>query len=240
MDKLELYKSFYDRENQRRESLNNSVSIPVGIITGLIATLVFLITRFNYGDNLLYTWSLIILVLISIILLSISIAYLTKSFNNFAKGHDYIEIALLSDIENYYDELLKYHKNKIDKVDHDFQNYLCAEFIKYADNNARINDKRSFDLYKSKQFMFFSIVFLAFSFIPFGFGNYKTPEKVPNQQIEKINANKELDLKIDSLLNVKLKQIENERTKTDTKGSSKADSTATKATDREISKGYKN
>ena len=210
MDKLELYKSFYDRENQRRETLNNSVSIPVGIITGLIAALVFLTTKFNYRDNLIFTWILIILVLLSIILISISIVYLTKSFNNFAKGHNYIEIALLSEIEEYYKELLKYHNNKVDKADHDFQNYLCNEFIKYSDNNAGINDKRSFDLYKSKQFMFFSIIFIALSFIPFGTGIYKVPKKVTKDQIEKIIPNKEIDLKIDSFLNVKLKKIKNE------------------------------
>ena len=53
MDKLELYKSFYDRENLRRETLNNSVSVPVGILTGLIAAIVFLITSFNYKSNLI-------------------------------------------------------------------------------------------------------------------------------------------------------------------------------------------
>lgn len=205
MDKLELYKSFYDRENIRRDTLNNSVSIPIGILSGFIAAIVFLITKNAYYINLICTWIFIVLIAISIILIGISIIYLIKSFNNFVKGYNYMEIALLTDIDKYYYELKEYNKKKTEKTETEFRQYLEKEFIKYADINAVINDKRSFDLYKSKQFLFLSIVIIALSCIPFGYGVLKVSGEYEGKTKNILNDSK-ISSQIDGLINFNLKE----------------------------------
>jgi len=232
MDKLELYKSFYDRENQRRDTLNNSVSIPIGILSGLIAAVVFLTTRFVYNENLICLWIFLTLTALSILLIVISIIYLIKSFNNFVHGYNYMEIALLTDINSYYIELQDFNKKNAEKTELEFQQYLVNEFIKYADNNAVINDKRSYSLYKSKQFLFFSIVFIALTCIPFGFGVYKVPGNDTKVPTENIIDDSNIDFKIDSIVNVKLKNLENEREKSTQENTSPS----AKTTNGEISK----
>ena len=80
--------------------------------------------------------------------------------------------------------------------------------------------------------MFLSIVGIALVCIPFGFGMYRGSDKVTKVQSDREIHYSEIDSKIDSLLNVKLKQIENERSKSTTKDSSPS----AKTTDRETSK----
>ena len=212
MDKFELYKSFYDRENNRRDTLNNSISIPIGILSGLIAAIVFLTTKFNYKIQILSTWIFFVLTAIAIVMMCFSVVYLVKSFNNFVKGYDYMEIALLKDIEKYYNELKEYNEKDPDKTEAEFKEYLQKEFIKYADHNAVINDNRSYSLYKSKQFLFFSIVVIALTSIPFGFGEFHET-KDTERESKSIDIDSKLEYKIDSLLNLKLNQLENERKK---------------------------
>lgn len=196
MDRLEFYKSLYEREQLRRETLNNSVSIPIGIISALIAALVYIITNYNYSENIECTCGLFLLVILCVILVFISIYYIARSFNNLLRGNEYKELAIPSKIECYYNELKSYNNNDKEKTDVDFSDYLMKEFIKYADSNTKINDKRSLDLYKSKTFLILAVVVIVFASMPYVYGVCKGPKKKINVSIEK-NSDK---LKQDSIL----------------------------------------
>ncbi|WP_430815217.1 hypothetical protein [Carboxylicivirga sp. RSCT41] len=209
MNKLEFYKSIYERENLRRDVLNNSVSIPVGILSGLTASIVYLCTSFDYSNGLYLKIFFLSFVTISAIILFISIIYLIKSFNNFHKGYDYREIALLKDIDKYYVELKEQYKKKPPKAERKFIKYMESEYITYADNNTQINDARSYDLYKSKQFLFYTLITIGLTSIPFGISSYDSSlfkEQRTNTTIE-IEQNK---TKSDS---INLKSINYERKK---------------------------
>ncbi|MGB5988962.1 MAG: hypothetical protein WBG43_04420 [Marinifilaceae bacterium] len=200
MDRLEFYKSLYERENLRRDVLTNSVSIPIGIVSGVVAALVYLTTNYKYIENKLCSCIFFILVIICVIFVLISIFYIARSLNNLVKGHSYRELALPSEMENYYHGLKACNLDDKDKTDEEFSEYLTNEFTTYADHNIKINDSRSLDLYNAKSFLFISVIVIAFASIPYVYGIYKGPKKKINVRIENINNDIEYKLKIDSIL----------------------------------------
>jgi len=167
INKTDFYKTIYDRECQRRFTLDNSISIPVAVTSGLIAALVFFVSNFDYHYDLVFTIIFVILSLVSTSLLVISIVNLMRSFINFGKGYEYKEIPLLSEIEKHYHELLDYNKDDINKTEIDFEKFLQTQFIKDADANTKINDNRSFKLYLAKKYLVFTLISLGTLCIPF-------------------------------------------------------------------------
>ncbi len=204
VDRLEFYKYYYDRENERREVLNNAVSIPMGVLSALIAAIVFLISNYNF-TNVFVTWVFVIFSLTSTILVAISIYYLIYSFNKFAKGYDYKEIPLLEELHKYDIELKEYH-DKPAQAENEFKDNLISEFIKKGDINTKINDNRSFRLFKAKQFLFYSIIAIAITCIPYGINAFNTPKTNMLQQ----ENNAQLNNRIDSIIDYKLKLLKDE------------------------------
>jgi hypothetical protein len=45
MDRLDIYKDFYFREQERKNSINDSLSFPTGVITGLIAWMFYFLDQ---------------------------------------------------------------------------------------------------------------------------------------------------------------------------------------------------
>jgi hypothetical protein len=190
MDSLKLYKSFYDRETNRRDILNNSVAIPIGILSGLIAALFFLASDFNYEIKGIFYCLFLGLIIIGAIMLIIAVTYLAKSFTNFIKGHDYSEIAFLHEIELYRSELIVHYKRK-EKAEKKFMSYLKSEFIRCADHNAILNDRRSFFIFKTKQYLFIAVIAISLAYIPYGITKYKELNLRPRGIPELLN-NKDL------------------------------------------------
>lgn len=160
MQRFDLYKSIYDRENSRREVLTSSVNIPIGILTAIFTAFTYFVTSFQ-NDNLLINVVFYFLIILCFISNVISITFLLKSFNRFHKGHEYKELPFVRVMEDYYIELSNHYKKDKELIDPNFENYLISELVEYTDINMRINDQRSLDLFKAKRFIFFSLLGLA-------------------------------------------------------------------------------
>lgn len=142
------------------------------------------------------------MVLLSSTFIVIPISYLIYSFNKYSKGYDYKEIPLLGGIHKYDLELQDYHK-KSSKAEYEFKDYLIAEFIKNTDINTKINDVRSFRLYKAKQYIFYAIISFAVICIPYGINSFNDPGKENISQKNDIVLNNH----IDSIIDYKIKLI---------------------------------
>lgn len=57
MNQLEFYKEQYFKELETKDSIENSLATPIGITTGLIAGLFYLVTNFEYDFKSLNTIS---------------------------------------------------------------------------------------------------------------------------------------------------------------------------------------
>src|SRR5690606_33676172 len=86
-------KSMYDREWDKRNQLDSAISLPITILSILVAILLFLIQKFTNVLDLQCVTAFSAITMTGILFvffsLSISIYWLVGSFNNFFNGFDY-------------------------------------------------------------------------------------------------------------------------------------------------------
>ena len=91
MNRLDFFIEWYHKENERRTSLNDSLNIPIGILTGLFALMFFLLKEFDF-DNEINNWilySFVIFLAISIFFWLLVVFNLFRSYNKLYKGFEY-------------------------------------------------------------------------------------------------------------------------------------------------------
>ncbi len=158
MNDLGFYKSIYDRELNRRKSLDDSISIPIGVISLLTGLISFYYTSSEYKviiDN-----SVIALILIgtTVIFLTLSIVFLVKSYNNFLMGFSYPNISLLREVRHFQIvKIPEYNKQVGQEKQIEFEEDLTDRLIAIADRNTQINDSRGIYLYRAKTFIILSL-----------------------------------------------------------------------------------
>jgi heme/copper-type cytochrome/quinol oxidase subunit 4 len=188
MNIFEFYKELYFHEIDRKERLDSSVSIPITIITAIIAVMYFLISNFDYTLGISLSISFIITIVITLIFLIISIYQLLILYNNLSSGYKYSYFPFVSDLNKYQNELRDYYSDLGEdkaKGDSEFNEYLKDNIIKHIDYNIIRNDSRSLTLYKTKKYLLFALLFLFLTLIPFGINYFQKPEKP--QKIELVN-----------------------------------------------------
>lgn len=172
MDNYNFYKSLYDRELNRRKDLDTSINLPLTIIgiliTGntYIAKDLFPITNI-YDINFKH-----ILMFVFFLLIIFTIAYLTKSYNNFYKGFIYRNIGNYKELREYENKIIDYNERITDnKKNIDFEVKIIDKFVDIAENHCTINDKRSYDLYIAKTMILFTIATTLLNYIILIFQN---------------------------------------------------------------------
>ena len=147
MNSYELYKGLFEREQIRKKELDDSINIPIGLITLIVGLLSYINKDFifSYKDFSSYI-SVIIFVL-----LFIGIYFLSKSYNNLFKGFNYVNLPHTKKLRNYEIELE-------DNKEESFKLYLTNNFADISDINGKINKARLLDLYKVKTTLIISIV----------------------------------------------------------------------------------
>lgn len=153
---LEFYKELHNRELARRKEIEDSVNIPIALITLLIG----LITYYLKDEKLfLEVYHIKILLILIIISLLISSFFIAKSYNNLFKGFEYAYLPLPKQLFDYEIELKSYY-TIVDKTgEEEFEAYLKENFAFIAELNKIINDKRSYNLYLSKKCILVSLMF---------------------------------------------------------------------------------
>jgi hypothetical protein len=147
MENIELYKEFYFFEINRKYELNNSVNIPVLILSTIVSIHFYLFSQ-TMDCYILLIGKL--LSSITVVGMVYSIYYLISSFSNFFNNHSYRELA---DMKSVYDYEIKNRDNE-----NEFNNYLKVEFANCASHNFIINKRRIEDIAKSKKGIFISII----------------------------------------------------------------------------------
>jgi hypothetical protein len=161
MNDLDFYKSIYDRELNRRVRLDDSVSIPIGLISLIIGLISYFYTNKEFNQIIIKNFSVIILITITLICLAISITYLIKSYNNFLRGFDYPNISYLKEVREFQKVKIPEYNSKVEiEKQLVFEEKLIEKLISITDENTKINDKRSFDIYLAKTFLILSLIFM--------------------------------------------------------------------------------
>jgi hypothetical protein len=197
MDKLDFYLDWYHKENDRQTSLNDSLNLPIGILTGLFAVIFFMLKEFSYGDELL-TWDEVVFVLgMALALISwIVVAYnLFQSYNRLYKGYEFMGIPYPTTLNEQYKKIEDYHntyKSQLSKditADSLFEDQLTGMISEYLNNNISNNDQKSKYLHRSKQFLLICISAIIFSALPFFINYLENQKKASATKVEVTNFN---------------------------------------------------
>lgn len=209
MNRFDFYKENYHRELENRFSIVNSLSIPIGIISAVIAAIFYLITTFDYDYEPILSIFFIIVTGIATYMLVRSIWSLIESYTGLAITYTYKALADDNLLEAYYQDLKQHYLTNPaipDNTESDFENYLISEMTTYTGNN-QVNNKLKNELrYNCEKFLIITILWLAGSLICFGFNYGLKGDKKPVYNI-KIDST---SVKLDSLtFNVNINSKEN-------------------------------
>jgi len=180
LDKLDILKEWYYKEEERKESLNNSINLQIGILTALIAAMYFLATNFNFDIKFDEKYWFICLLIISALSWIVSIVFLMLAYH----AYHYAYFSSPSFIDDEYEIMKPYynqHKLRLDEdrisidslVKVNVEN-LLKQSIKI---NVNINDRKSGFIYKSKMCLFISLISLFISSLFYIFNFINTPKE---------------------------------------------------------------
>jgi hypothetical protein len=179
MDRLTFLVDWYNKEHDRQGSLTDSLNIPIGILTAIIAVIFYLLNQFTFGSSENYYIQVLFVVFIAAAILSwlFVVFHLFKSYNNLFAGYKYGALPLPTDLELQYKKYEKYVQDYKASLSNSItaDSLYEAELIKSLTTAVTINisnnDLKAARLYNSKKHLFICLIFVIFSLIPFVF-NY--------------------------------------------------------------------
>jgi hypothetical protein len=166
--RFELYKDAYDKEIDRRKSIEKDFTLPITLITGLIAWLFYFYTKYylKADPNIWIKF----LLLFSLCSLFIAILYLTISyfFISFSKNpphiishYDYFYLEKMKVYETFYKErLIQYNESNLlsPKSDKELKEHIIEQFLSITDHNIEVNNRKVARLTKAKAFLVINLI----------------------------------------------------------------------------------
>ncbi len=192
INRFDFYKEFYFKELDKRNEINNSLSLPIGLISALVASNFYLITNFDFKYQAWLSISFSTLLVIGLLLLIFSIFHLIKAYNDFPKGYEYILIPDTTEIDKYYNELKEYYKNNsslLDTSDIEVEDYLLNEMIKNTGENQKNNKRKYKFRYNCEYYLIACFITLCLSATLFSINYAKKPEKNDITKVKLIDVN---------------------------------------------------
>lgn len=141
-EKLEFYKEQYYYELNRKSSISNAMSIPMGFLTALFSGYAYLCLNLHYFTNFVSIVVFGLFMTISCIFAMLSIIYLFTSL----KGLSYGYVPQTKDLFKYEQQCKEYClKNKIDPsfIDKKFFDGLKVSIVNTTTNNRNNNNFRA-------------------------------------------------------------------------------------------------
>jgi hypothetical protein len=208
MKRLDFYIDWYQKENERQISLNDSLNLPIGILTGLFAVIFFMLKEFTFStETRMWVLSIFVILILAAVVCWIIVAYnLYMSYNRLHVGYEYKGIPYPTILNEQYDKLQTYVEENILKLgssitkDSLFEAQLSEMISEYLNRNISNNDQKSMYLHISKRFLLICILFIILSSLPF-FCNYikyqdnKEITKVQVMNIPDLNKTNNLEYK---------------------------------------------
>jgi hypothetical protein len=189
MDRLSFLVDWYNKEHDRQGSLTDSLNIPIGILTAMIAVLFYLLNKFTFGSSESQLVQILFIVFIAAAAVNwlCVVFYLFKSYNNLFVGYKYKALPLPTDLEIQYKKYEKYVEdykaslNNSVSADSLYESELIQTLSTAVTVNITNNDTKAARLYNSKKHLLICLIFVIFSLIPFVF-NYIHNNKAHSAQ----------------------------------------------------------
>lgn len=175
MNLREVYKDYYDKTLERKNEINGSLSVPIGIITALIAALFYALTTFDFHFSRAISVVFTLLSLMAVFLLSSSVYFVIRALSDFHDGYDYAYLDNANVLNEYYESLIRYYislpentaVNSIDQAnikfsDHITQNLIYCIIINHSNNNSKSRYRYNCYKYIIYSVVVFSLVFIIF------------------------------------------------------------------------------
>lgn len=141
---VDFYKELHIRELTRKKELDDSVSMPITIISLLIALKGVLIKE--YIDFISFNW-VFYLFFTGVLLICGSIFYLIKSMGSLVVNLDYNYFGYPSEILEFEQKLKEYNNISEDSEKVNIEDEFKKEFVRIATLNKKVNDKRAISLH---------------------------------------------------------------------------------------------
>ncbi|WP_041361944.1 hypothetical protein [Methylovorus sp. MP688] len=193
MSLRELYQTHYFYETDRRDQINNSLTIPLGVISLVSGAFLVIAREIDYPFNISETIQLYLLGLTAVSLILAAI-FMGRAY----WGYGYAHMPRAEEIRQYC-ENLKIHyisqnytiddANKL--ADEETLEYVESQYSVNAELNAENNDIKSANLFKANGFTMASVVFLVISAVPYVINSIEEPSEI---QKVKITNLKELSM----------------------------------------------
>lgn len=190
---------WYYKEDERKYALDNSLNIPIGILTGLVAGIYYLISKYNYQDENIYLKiAFIACIAATVTFWLISIVYVLLSYNGIfkSKKYTYRYFPCTDFVKKEEDKLKPYYENHKDYFianDITFEMLVAknvdAILSSCINRNMFNNDRKANYLYKSKIHLIncTSTIFLTGIFFSINYIQHEKQEiyniKIMNQRL---------------------------------------------------------
>jgi len=193
-NKFDFYKDAYFNELNLKDNINNSLSIPIGIIIVLWGALFYLLISFNYDCKV---WQIAFFGLFSFTFLIsgiISVVYIIKSYSNVLKGHKYGYLPSLDKILAYQIGLKEYAINVLtsvtptnllddrhymreeEKANKEFEDWLVREMANITSVCQKSNRKKLWYIYRAKIFLVIALISLLITALPYSLNFFISKE----------------------------------------------------------------
>jgi hypothetical protein len=172
--KLDFYCNWYKEEIERQFKLNEALNMPIGILSGLVITLFFMVCNFSFiSSNTSVRYLFVFLLLTTSMVWIISSIYIALSYNRIFKSYKYKVLPYPEELNNQLKALTEYHTIHKDilpaetTVEHLSNEQMIDTYILCLSSNVKNNDMKSFYLHKGKEFMIFAFILTLLTSIPF-------------------------------------------------------------------------
>lgn len=194
MNRLDFAIEWYHKENERQTALNESLNIPVGILTGVFALYFYMVNEYGFElkNHTIITCVFVLLLIASMGFWLYVLFHLFLAYNNGFKGYTYQAIPYPTVINEQFETLTTFAEDNKDALEGDtaedlFEVQFHEMLSGYLNVNIENNDKKSFHIHTAKTNLLRCIIFLILSFVPFSvsYFQHKQQLKAPEEIIIK-------------------------------------------------------
>ncbi|WP_417391995.1 hypothetical protein [Gimesia sp.] len=194
MNPLELFKSIYDNEQDKTDSINGQLSLPIGLVIVLSGVLAFYIEKCPECKLVFEKEKIDIWLTVFVLCLFFLLLFIIRAIYHLVRARYKYKYAYISDPEEfseYIAELSQYYSGQgLDPASAEelISIDLDKNLVKQYRNAALINQKNNFSkmgwMHKAIDSIVIALIMLGFSLFPF----YKISKKEnPIHRIEIVN-----------------------------------------------------
>lgn len=180
MSLREFYQTHYFHEADRRDQINNSLTIPLGVISLVSGAFSVIAKEIDYPFNTSEIIQLHFLGLTAVALI-LAAVFMGRAY----WGYGYAHMPRTEEIRQYGESLKKHYISQnyseddaTKQADEETLQYIDSQYSVNTEQNAENNDIKSANLFKANGFTMASVVFLVISAAPYVINSIEEPNEV--------------------------------------------------------------